>query len=235
MTLQDILIVEDEKPMRKLLGNNLNRSGYTVHEAADGSEALHRLSQHTVDLVLLDIGLPGPNGLQVLEAIRRDQHMPVLILSARGRERDKVGALNMGADDYMTKPFGVTELLARIRALLRRTGEGPQLVPYRYQGLEVDFSSRRARMHSTEIRFTRREYEVLAHLARNAGKVLLHRQILQGVWGGQYGDESDYLWTFVRRIRRKLEPDAGRPRYVITEPGVGYSMPAAQQDHEELA
>jgi len=154
----------------------------------------------------------------------------VLILSARSLERDKVSALDLGADDYLTKPFGVEELLARVRALLRRATEarrGP-LPPYRYQGLEVDFSARRARVRGEDVALTRREYEVLAHLARNAGKVLLHRQVLQAVWGGQYGSEADYLWTFVRRIRRKLEPEQSRPRYVLTEPGVGYRMPAPE-------
>jgi two-component system, OmpR family, KDP operon response regulator KdpE len=227
MTREVILVVDDEGAMRKLLAINLAARGYTVLEAADGSEALQQLTEHTIDLLLLDISLPGPNGLQVLEAVRRDQHVPVLMLSARSRERDKVSALDMGADDYLTKPFGVDELLARVRSLLRRAPQnGPGVPPYRFQELEVDFSARRARLRGADVPLTKREYEVLAHLARNAGKVLLHRQLLQAVWGGQYADEADYLWTFVQRIRRKLEPERGRPRFVITEPGVGYRMPA---------
>ena len=228
MTQQAILVVDDERATRKLLSSNLEVRGYTVYEAADGSEALQRLDEHAVDLLVLDIGLPGPDGLQVLEAVRRDQHLPVLMLSARTREHDKVHALDLGADDYLTKPFGVDELLARVRALLRRPADtgGGRLVPYRYDELEVDFAARRARLAGVDVPLTRREFEVLAYLARNAGKVLLHRQILQAVWGGQYGQESDYVWTFVQRIRRKIEPDRNHPRYLITETGIGYRMPA---------
>jgi len=178
-------------------------------------------------LMLLDIGLPGPDGLAVLEAVRRDMQVPVLMISARGREADRVRALDLGADDYLTKPFGVAELLARVRALLRRVTPGPKgpLPVYEYEDLEVDFAARRARLRGEDAALTRREFEVLAYLARNAGKVLLHRQVLQAVWGSEYGDESDYVWTFVQRIRRKLEPDRHHPRYVLTETGVGYWMP----------
>jgi two-component system, OmpR family, KDP operon response regulator KdpE len=230
MTRQTILVVDDEAPMRRLLSSNLKASGYAVRSAADGSEALKIIEEHPLDLVLLDINMPGPNGLQVLEALRRSADTPVLMLSARARERDRVEALDLGADDYLSKPFGVAELLARVKALLRRITAGARgaLLPYRYQGLEVDFAARRARRHGAELPLTRREFEVLAYLARNAGKILLHRQLLQAVWGGQYGDESDYVWTFVQRIRRKIEPDRSQPRYVLTEPGVGYRMPAPE-------
>jgi two-component system KDP operon response regulator KdpE len=227
MTQQTILVVDDEAPMRKLLSRNLRASGYAVHAAADGTEALKVLKQQPFDLLLLDINLPGPNGLQVLEAVRRDAAVPVLIVSGRGREGDTVEALDLGADDYLNKPFGVAELLARVKALLRRGTPGPRgpLPPYRYQGLEVDFGARRARLHTVDVPLTRREFEVLAYFARNAGKILLHRQVLQAVWGGQYGDEVDYVWTFVQRIRRKLEPDRSKPCYLLTETGVGYRMP----------
>ena len=185
------------------------------------------IEEHPFDLLLLDVNMPGPNGLQVLEAVRRGTAVPILMVSARGRERDKVEALDLGADDYLSKPFGVGELLARVKALLRRVTDGPRgpLPTYRYQGLEVDFSARRARLHGAELPLTRREFEVLAYFARNAGKILLHRQVLQAVWGGQYGDEVDYVWTFVQRIRRKIEADRTVPRYLLTETGVGYRMP----------
>ncbi len=226
MTQQSILVVDDEAPMRKLLSTNLKASGYAVHLATDGTEALKLIEEHPFDLLLLDINMPGPSGLQVLEAVRRAEPLPVLVLSGRGRERDKVEALNLGADDYLAKPFGVAELLARVKALLRRVAPGAKAAPpYRYQGLEVDFVARRARLHGTEVPLTRREFEVLAYFARNAGKILLHRQVLQAVWGGQYGDEADYVWTFAQRIRRKIEPDRAHPRYLLTEPGVGYHMP----------
>lgn len=227
MTQQNILVVDDEAPMRRLLSSNLKAGGYAVRSAADGSEALKLIEEYPFDLLLLDISMPGPSGLRVLEAVRRNGAMPVLILSGQGRERDKVEALDLGADDYLSKPFGVAELLARVRALLRRVMPGPKgpVQPYRYEGLEVDFAARRARTNGVEVPLTRREFEVLAYFAHNAGKILLHRQVLQAVWGGQYGDESDYVWTFVQRIRRKIEPDRNVPRYLLTEAGVGYRMP----------
>ena len=218
LTPQRILGVDDEAPMRKFLSSNLNASGYAVLSAADGVEALKLFDEHRIDLLLLDINMAGPNGLQVLEAVRRDTQTPVLMLSLRRRERDKVEALDLGADDYLTKPFGVAELLARVKALLRRvtSGTAGAFPPYRYQGLEIDFVARRAHVDGVEVSLTRREFEVLAYFARNAGKILLHRQVLQAVWGGQYGDESDYVWTFVQRIRRKTKPDRAHPRYVLT-------------------
>jgi two-component system KDP operon response regulator KdpE len=227
MNQQNILVVDDEAPMRKLLFTNLRANGYAVQVAADGSEALSLIDQHPFDLLLLDVNIPGPNGLQVLEAVRRDAEIPILILSGRRRERDTVEALDLGADDYLAKPFGVAELLARVKALLRRRGStsSAPLAPYRYAGLEVDFSARQVRRDGVVVPLTRREYEVLAYFARNAGKVLMHRQVLQAVWGGQYGGEDDYLWTFVQRIRRKLEPDRRSPRYLLTEVGSGYIMP----------
>jgi two-component system KDP operon response regulator KdpE len=227
MTVQNILVVDDEAPMRKLLTSNLKASGYGVRSAADGLEALQLLEEHQFDLLLLDVNIPGPSGLQVLESVRRGADMPIMMVSARGRERDKIEALDMGADDYLSKPFGVGELLARVKALLRRGVDAPRgpLPPYRYQDLEVDFGARRARLNGVEVPLTMREFEVLAYFARNAGKVMLHRQVLQGVWGGNYGDEADYVWTYVQRIRRKLEPDRRTPRYLLTEAGVGYHMP----------
>jgi two-component system, OmpR family, KDP operon response regulator KdpE len=230
MTRQNILVVDDEAPMRKLLSSNLKASGYAVSTAADGTEALKLIEEHSFDLLLLDLNLPGPNGLQVLEAVRRGGEVPILVVSGRGRERDKVETLDLGADDYLSKPFGISELLARVKALLRRVAPGPRgtAPAYRHDELEVDFAARRARLAGVDVPLTRREFEVLAYLARNAGKVLLHRQILQAVWGGQYGQESDYVWTFVQRIRRKIEPDRNHPRYLITETGIGYSMPASE-------
>src|SRR6266567_3361266 len=232
MTQQSLLVVDDEAPMRKLLSSNLKASGYAVRAAADGTEALKLIEEHPFDLLLLDVNMPGPNGLQVLQALRRTADMPVLILSARGREHDKVEALDLGADDYLSKPFGIAELLARIKVLLRRSTPGPRgaLPPYQWQGLEVDYDARRARVDGVEVSLTRREFEVLAYLARNAGKILLHRQILQAVWGGQYGSEYDYVWTFVQRIRSKIEPNRREPRYLLTESGVGYRMPMPDTD-----
>jgi two-component system, OmpR family, KDP operon response regulator KdpE len=227
MTQQCILVVDDEAPMRTLLTGNLKASGFNVQAAVDGAEALKMIEEHPFDLLLLDVNMPGPNGLQVLEAVRRTAEMPVLMLSGRGRERDKVEAFNLGADDYLCKPFSISELLARINALLRRVTPGSKgpLPSYRYGGLEVDFGARRARLSGVDVPLTRREFEVLAYFARNAGKILLHRQVLQAVWGGQYVEEADYVWTFVQRIRSKIESDRRAPRYLLTEQGVGYRMP----------
>jgi two-component system KDP operon response regulator KdpE len=223
-----ILVADDESPMRKYISSNLKVRGYDVIPAADGIETLKLAGEHPLDLVLLDIRMPGPDGTQVLAALRRESHVPVMIVSARGRERDKVSALDLGADDYLTKPFGVDELLARVRAILRRSGSvlDSALPAYRRDELEVDFSAHRVRVGGRDVSLTPKQYDVLAYLARNAGKVLTHRQILQAAWGGQYADEADYVWTYVRRIRQRIEPDPSTPRYVLTEPGVGYCMPA---------
>jgi two-component system, OmpR family, KDP operon response regulator KdpE len=168
----------------------------------------------------------------VLEAIRRDAEMPVLMLSGRGRERDKVDALDLGADDYLCKPLRIAELLARVKALLRRMTSGPKGADttLRFQGLGVDFAARRARLNEVDMQLTRYGFEVLAYFARNAGRILLHRQVLQAVWGGECGEESDYVWTFVQRSRRKIEPDRARLRYVLSEPGVGYRMPVPEEN-----
>jgi two-component system, OmpR family, KDP operon response regulator KdpE len=223
-----ILVADDEAPMRKYISSNLKVRGYDVILAADGVETLKLITEHPLDLILLDIGMPGPDGTQVLAALRRETRIPVIMVSARGREHDKVHALDLGADDYLTKPFGVDELLARVRATLRRAGSvlESSLPTYRHAELEVDFSARRVRVEGRDVSLTPKQYDVLAYLARNAGKVLTHRQILQAAWGGQYADEVDYVWTYVRRIRRRIEIDPAVPRFLLTEPGVGYRMPA---------
>jgi two-component system, OmpR family, KDP operon response regulator KdpE len=225
-----ILVADDEAPTRKYLSANLKTEGYEVLTASDGIEALKLIAEHPFDLLLLDIGLPGLDGFEVLSAVRRDLEVPVLVLSARGREADKVKALNLGADDYLTKPFGVDELLARVRAALRRAGSGPKgpLPPYRCAGLEIDYSARGVSRDGREVLLTPKEYDLLAYLAHNAGRVLTHRQILQTVWGGEYGEESRYVWTYVRRLRCKIEPDPEHPKYVLTAVGFGYRMPPAQ-------
>lgn len=221
---QFVLVVDDEAAMRKYVSANLKVRGYEVLTASDGSEALKVLDERHVDLVILDIMMPGPDGLEVLQALRRDKAAAVIVLSARGREGDKVKALDLGADDYMTKPFGVEELMARVRAALRRTGSTGNGgdTHYRHGDLEVDFQAHDVRVRGDRVSLTPREYEVLAHLSHNAGRVLTHRQILQAVWGGEYGDEADYIWTYVRRIRRKIESDPESPAHLLTEPGVGY-------------
>ncbi|MBI4200552.1 MAG: response regulator transcription factor [Chloroflexi bacterium] len=221
---QVVLVVDDEPETVKYVGANLKARGFDVLTAGDGTEALKQSEEHPVDLVLLDLSMPGPDGFEVCQRIREYSDVPIIILSARGREQDKVKALDLGADDYLTKPFGVEELLARVRAALRRarpSGVGPQPV-VETEDLKVDFAARSVTLRGQEVRLTPTEYGLLALLARNAGKVLTHRALLNSVWGPEYGQETEYLWAYVRRLRRKLEPDPEHPVYILTEPGVGY-------------
>lgn len=220
-----ILIVDDEPETLKYVGANLRARGYEVVTAADGSEALERADADVFDLVLLDITMPGPDGFAVCQTLRLRSAVPIIMLSARGQEKDKVKALDLGADDYITKPFGIDELLARVRSVLRRGQQDVhQDAPLTIGDLTIRFGERRVLRGDHEIKLTPTEYELLVQLARSAGKVLSHGTLLQRVWGPEYGDESDYLWAYVRRLRRKLEDDPDRPRYIVTEPGVGYRL-----------
>lgn len=223
-----VLVVDDEPETIKYVSTNLRARGYEVLIAEDGQTALHEFDRALVDLVILDIMMPGPDGFEVCRAIRRRSDVPIVMLSARGQERDIVQALDLGADDYLTKPFGVEEMLARVRAALRRTSQvgitaHPPLV---IDDLEIDFGSRKVTTGGDEVRLTPTEYDLLAHLAVNAGRVLTHRSLLQAVWGPEYGDETEYLWAYIRRLRRKIEPDPSNPRYILTQPGVGYTFVA---------
>ena len=223
-----ILVVDDEPETLKYVGANLRARGYDVLTAEDGRTALKASNESTVDMLILDIMMPGMDGFEICRAIRQRSSVPVLMLSARGREKDIVQALDLGADDYLTKPFGVEELLARVRAVLRRTAQtsikpGASL---RFAELAIDSAAQRVTVRGHEIQLTCTEYELLVHLAANAGRVLTHRTLLQAVWGPEYGDETEYLWAYIRRLRRKIELDASNPRYILTQPGVGYYFAA---------
>jgi DNA-binding response OmpR family regulator len=223
-----VLVVDDEPETLKYMSTNLRVRGYEVLTAEDGLTALREFDRSLVDLVILDIMMPGPDGFEVCQAIRRQSDVPIIMLSARGQEKDIVRALDLGADDYLTKPFGVEEMLARVRAALRRTaqtGAAPR-PPLVVDDLEIDFGSRKVTVRGEQVQLTPTEYDLLAHLAINAGRVLTHRSLLQGVWGPEYGEETEYLWAYIRRLRRKLEPDPSNPRYILTQPGVGYSFVA---------
>ncbi len=218
-----ILIADDEPKIRMFLRANLNARGYEVHLAQDGLEAVEMAGQILPDLVILDVNMPRMNGIDACRRIREWADMPIIILSVRDEEKDKVRALDEGADDYVTKPFGMEELLARIRVALRRTSRAVNEIPVFQAGsLKIEFASRLVSLNDEEIKLTRTEYELLAYLAVNAGKVLTHREILHSVWGPEYGDELEYVRTFINQLRRKIEEDPASPRYIVTEQRTGY-------------
>ena len=219
-----ILVVDDEKQIRRLLKVALTGYGYEVEEASSAGEGLNKAITYKPDLIILDLGLPDKDGLEVLRIIREWSRVPVIILSVKEQEYDKVKALDAGADDYVTKPFGMGELLARIRAAMRHAtaaGEDPVFV---FDELTVDLARRRVTVKDVEVRLTPTEYELLKNLAVNAGKILTHRQLLRAVWGISNEYDTHYLRVYVGQLRRKIEADPSRPRHIITEPGVGYRL-----------
>ena len=224
-----VLIVEDEVQMLRFLRPALQGHGFTILEARTGEDALREASTRAPDVVLLDLGLPDLDGIEVTRRLREWSQVPILVISARGREEDKVAALDAGADDYVTKPFGVRELLARLRVALRRTsrvgeGESPRLV---LGDLEIDLEKRRVTVAGEPVHLTPIEYRLLAELARNAGKVMTHSQLLRRVWGPSYAHQSHYLRVYMAQLRRKIEADPAQPQRLITEPGVGYRLAEA--------
>ena len=218
-----VLVVDDELAIRKALTANLKARGYDVDAAETGEQALDLAARHHPDVVLLDLGLPGIDGLEVIDGLRGWTHVPIVVLSARGAERDKVAALDAGADDYVAKPFGMDELLARLRAAVRRATPVDEEPIVATEDFTVDLSAKRVLDASGEpVRLTPTEWHLLEVLVRNPGKLVTQRQLLRDVWGPAYGDESNYLRVHMAHLRRKLEPDRSRPRYLITEPGMGY-------------
>ncbi len=224
-----VLVVDDDPKIRRLVATHLGQSGFEVFLAANGEEAIYQASLHQPDVVVLDLAMPGIDGFETLSRLREWYTDPVIILSATDQESEKVRALDIGADDYITKPFGTQELAARIRAAIRRAERLSSAVdstdPIVQAGtFEIDLSARLVYRDSEEVRLTRTEYDLLRSLAVNAGKVMTHRQLLQSVWGPEYGEETEYLRTFVKQLRRKLEEDPSRPKQILTEPGVGYRL-----------
>ncbi len=219
-----VLIIDDEPETVKYVGVNLRARGWETLTAEDGREGLKVFNESVVDLVILDITMPGPNGFEVCRAIRRLSEVPIIMLSARGQEKDIVRALDLGADDYLTKPFGVEEMLARVRAAMRRTSYTPAALrpPLSVDALTIDFAAQKVTAQGQEVQLTPTEYDLLTYLAINAGRVLTHRALLQAVWGPEYDSETEYLWAYIRRLRRKLEPNPRTPRYILTKSGVGY-------------
>ena len=229
-----ILVVDDEPGILVYVGANLRAQGYEVATARSGQAALDAAALKPPDAVVLDLAMPGIDGYETLRRLREWTLAPVIVLSAHADEADKVRALDLGADDYLTKPFGVDELLARVRVALRRLdayataagggATGPVVDAGGPASLVIDLGRRLVLRDGDEVQLTRTEYELLAYLARNLGRVVGQRELLQRVWGPEYGSESDYLRTFVRQLRKKLEPDPGTPVYLLTATGVGYRL-----------
>jgi two-component system KDP operon response regulator KdpE len=223
-----ILVVDDDPQIRRVMKATLVGHGYEVIEARTGEDALETIPREQPNLILLDMNMPGIGGLETCRAIRAGLDTPVIILSVRNTEKDKVAALDAGADDYVTKPFGIEELLARIRAALRRLP--PEGGPRAFQssGLEIDFETRRVRARGEDVRLTPMVFELLRHLGAHAGKPVTHRELLQAVWGPDYGDEPEYLRVFVNQVRKKIEANPAKPKYIVTVPWVGYQFVAPE-------
>jgi len=226
-----ILVVDDDPQIRRVMKATLVGHSYEVIEARTGEDALETIPQEMPNLVLLDMNMPGMGGLETCRAIRGGSDMPVIILSVRNSEKDKVAALDAGADDYVTKPFSIEELLARIRAALRRAPTSPEGGPRSFTSgeLEIDFDTRRVRANGKDVRLTPKEFDLLRFLVAHAGRPVTHRELLQAVWGPDYGDEPEYLRVFINQVRKKIEANPARLKYILTEPWVGYRFAAPEQ------
>jgi two-component system, OmpR family, KDP operon response regulator KdpE len=224
-----VVLIEDEAQIRRFLRATLTGQGYRLHEATNGADGLVEVASRQPDVVIVDLGLPDMDGLEVIRRLREWSAIPVIVLSARGQERDKVGALDAGADDYVSKPFSAGELLARIRVALRHTAgathEGSEAA-FKVGELQVDLLRRHVIVAGAEVRLTPIEYKLLTTLVRYAGKVVTHQQLLREVWGPSHEDQSHYVRVYMAHLRHKLEAEPARPRYLLTEPGVGYRLAA---------
>ncbi len=225
-----ILVVDDDPAISRLLCANLKARGYEVITAVDGEEALEMVDREIVNLIILDIMMPGVDGVEVCRRIREWSRVPIIMLSARGDEKGKVNCLELGADDYLTKPFGVAELIARVKTALRHSN-ATQVAPIRSTftsgNIEINFPTRRVTVDGTEIKLTPTEYSLLEQLVVNVDKVLTHSMLLQRVWGEEYFSEKEYLRVFIGRLRKKVETDPEKPKHIITVPGVGYHFAQA--------
>ena len=219
-----VLVIDDEPQIRKLLKVSLGAHGYDVHESMSGMDSVVQAADIKPDLVILDLGLPDIDGKEVVRRLREWSDVPILILTARDQEKEKIDALDAGADDYITKPFSMGELLARMRVSVRRSahvGEDPVI---QCGDLSIDQAQRRVMVDAQEIKLTPTEYDIIKILAQNAGKVLTHRQLLKAVWGDTYSDDTHYIRVYIGQLRRKIEPNPTQPRYIVTESGVGYRL-----------
>ena len=217
-----ILVVDDEPQIRRVLRATLTAHCYVIIDAKTGEEAIESVRKEKPDLVLLDVNMPGMGGVEACREIRRSSNAPIIMLTVRSAERDKVAALDAGADDFVVKPFGIEELLARIRASLRRHAAGEAIPPFSSKELAVDFESRRVEVRGHQVHLTPKEYELLKLLIANQGKPITHRRLLQVVWGPDYGEETENLRVVINQLRKKIESDPAHPKYIRTEPWVGY-------------
>lgn len=232
-TKATILAVDDEPHVRKLLKANLESSGYKVLTAADGEQALQMVESELPDLVILDLMLPRMDGYAVCHHIREFSTVPVIMLTARSAEVDLVHGFEVGADDYLTKPFSITELLVRVQAVLRRSKWPEEIVSrqgFKAGAIEIEYAQHRVTVEGEPIKLTPTEYRLLTYLASNANRVIMHRELLRAVWGPEYGEETEYLRVYVRYLRQKLEPDPSNPHYLITQPGAGYMFSQPEED-----
>jgi len=222
MVAPTILVVDDEPQIRRVLRSTLTSQGYVILDAKTGEEGVESVRKNKPDLVLLDVNMPGMGGIEACREIRRSSDAPIIMLTVRNAERDKVLALDAGADDYVVKPFGIDELLARIRSALRRYAPGDALPPFVSKDLTLDFERRQLTVRGEEVHLTPKEFDVLKHLIANQGKPLSHRRILQSVWGPDYGEETENLRVVINQLRKKIESDPAHPKLIRTEPWVGY-------------
>ena len=227
MSTSTILIVDDEPQIRRVMRTTLSSNGYAVLEARTGEEALEIVRKERPELVLLDVNMPGIGGLEVCREIREQSDVAIIMLTVRNTEHDKVLALDAGADDYVVKPFSIEELLARIRAALRRTSSAEPVPTYISNDLEIDFERRKVLVQGRPVRLTPKEFDLLRQLVASQGKPLEHRRLLQAVWGPDYGNETEYLRVFINQLRKKIEPDPANPKYIHTDPWVGYRFEPA--------
>ncbi len=222
-----ILVIEDEAPIRRFLKMSLLDHGFAFSEASTGKEGLSKVASERPDLVILDLGLPDTDGLEVTRQVREWSNVPIIVLSAREKENDKVEALDAGADDYLVKPFGIGELMARLRVALRhanRLSEDQLDSNFSFGDIHIDFAKRQVLRNTEEIHLTPIEYKLLNTLVRYSGKVVTHKHLLRETWGGEYSDETQYLRVYMAQLRKKLELDPAQPKYLMTEPGVGYRL-----------
>jgi two-component system, OmpR family, KDP operon response regulator KdpE len=232
MSAARILVIDDEPHIRRLMRIALTAQSFEVIDARSGEEGLRKFSECLPDLVLLDLNMPGLGGLDTCRAIRAGSEVPIIVLTVRSAEEDKVEALDAGADDYVTKPFGTKELMARIRAALRRVPGSPAGGPHEFvsDDLRIDFEARKVWAGGRAVRLTPKEFELLRYLVAHAGRPVRHRELLQAVWGPDYDDQTGYLRVFVTHLRKKIEPDPSLPKYIVTEPWIGYRFDSGTAD-----